>query len=589
MASEKQLTEFLLPQATVVNPPQRSRKLCWAVIGAFVLAGTVYLVPSLALLLSHALPSCLHAHHSRTQLEALCPQESSLYPQKHADLWADLDHTYGADDFKKNAIQWLGGAVRVPTVVNDQQRPVGEDGRWEVFGPFHEYLLKVYPVVHSTLKLTKVNTWGLVYEWKGTDANSKPLLLTAHQDVVPVEQGTVDQWGHPPFSGHFDGESIWGRGSSDDKSGVIGIMTTIETLLSKNFLPTRTVVLAFGFDEEASGFKGAASIAPVLESMYGKNGYAMLVDEGGHFDELFGTVFANLAISEKGGTNTRVTVATAGGHSSLPPEHTSIGILSRLLVELESNPLPVTLARGTPMYNTVQCYAAHGTDLPHGLRRAVVASSHSDRALSKAQKILTAYDANFKSLIGTTQAIDLIQGGHKANALPEEAWAVVDHRIATDSTLVAVQAADTKRLTKLAKHFNLTFNAFGEVLAEGGSGTLTLSDAWGTSLEPAPLTPTGVNAKPSRLISGTIRAVHAATAGEEDGIVIAPSIMSGNTDTRHYWNLTEHIFRYNHWNMSGEKTLSGVHTVNEHMRVEGFLGMIRYFTALILNADEADL
>lgn len=192
----------------------------------------------------------------------------------------------------------------------------------------------------------------------------------------------------------------------------------------------------------------------------------------------------------------------------------------------------MTLARGTPIYNTVQCYAAHGTDLPHGLRRAVAASSHSDRALRRAEKILTHYDANFKSLIGTTQAIDLIQGGHKANALPEEAWAVVNHRIATDSNLAAVQAADTERLAKLAKHFNLTFNAFGEALAEGGAGTLTLSDAWGTSLEPAPLTPTGVNAKPFQLISGTIRAVHATTTGEEGGIVIAPSIMSGNTDTR---------------------------------------------------------
>ena len=100
--------------------------------------------------------------------------------------------------------------------------------------------------------------------------------------------------------------------------------------------------------------------------------------------------------------------------------------------------MPATLARGTPIYSTVQCYAAHGVDLPHGLRRAVAASSHSDRALRKAQKILFGYDANFKSLVGTTQAIDLIQGGHKTNALPEEAWAVVNHRISV-TRLVSVE------------------------------------------------------------------------------------------------------------------------------------------------------
>ena len=72
----------------------------------------------------------------------------------------------------------------------------------------------------------------------------------------------------------------------------------------------------------ADQMQGAASIAPVLESMYGKNGFALLVDEGGSFGETFGTVFANLAIAEKGYTDTRVTVATPGGHSSLPPEHT---------------------------------------------------------------------------------------------------------------------------------------------------------------------------------------------------------------------------------------------------------------------------
>lgn len=51
---------------------------------------------------------------------------------------------------------------------------------------------------------------------------------------------------------------------------------------------------------------------------------------------------------------------------------------------------------------------------------------------------------------------------------------------------------------------------------------------------------------------------------------------------RHYWNLTEHIFRYDHWNMSGQKALSGAHTVNEHMRVEDFVGMIRCVERIFL-------
>ena len=35
----------------------------------------------------------------------------------------------------------------------------------------------------------------------------------AHQDVVPVPRITVGDWKYPPWSGHYDGERIWGRGT----------------------------------------------------------------------------------------------------------------------------------------------------------------------------------------------------------------------------------------------------------------------------------------------------------------------------------------------------------------------------------------
>lgn len=74
---------------------------------------------------------------------------------------------------------------------------------------------------HANLERTKVNTYALVYEWNGTE-NSKPLLLAAHMDVVPVNPATRDDWINPPYSGYYDRQWIWGRGSCDDKPGVIG-------------------------------------------------------------------------------------------------------------------------------------------------------------------------------------------------------------------------------------------------------------------------------------------------------------------------------------------------------------------------------
>ena len=102
-----------------------------------------------------------------------------------------------------------------------------------------------------------------------------------HQDVVPVNPDTVSEWTHPPFSGYSDGKLLWGRGSSDDKNGLIGILSTVETLIENGFKPTRSIVLSFGFDEEASGPQGAERLADFLLEKYGENAFALLVDEGG--------------------------------------------------------------------------------------------------------------------------------------------------------------------------------------------------------------------------------------------------------------------------------------------------------------------
>ncbi|KAH9167375.1 hypothetical protein EDB89DRAFT_128974 [Lactarius sanguifluus] len=443
----------------------------------------------------------------------ICPQADALYPDRNAPLWERLGNDFSQDTFTLRAVEWLGGAVHVP---------------------------------HETLTLTKVNTYGLLYEWKGSDDTLKPLLLAAHQDVVPVDPKTVDQWKYPPYSGHYDGESIWGRGSADDKSGLIGILyvafcpsemrlissrSSVETLLEKGFKPTRTIVLVFGFDEEASGLQGAGSLSQALLKKYGEDSFALLIDEGGGIAEIGGSIIAVPAIAEKGYIDAMVTVSTAGGHSSIPPPHTSIGILSRLLVEFEANPIKPQLDRGTPVYGLLQCVGQHAKGFPGHLRTLIKTSIHSDKALRKLETELIK-DQAYKSLIGTTQAIDLIQGGVKTNALPEEAWAVVNHRIATQSSVSAVQRRDTDVLTHLANEFNLSFTAFGSDITPHGdpsAGKLTLTNAWGSGLEPAPVTPTDEDSAPWRLLSGTIKATYNTHRGLEgaSNIFVSPGVMSG--------------------------------------------------------------
>lgn len=104
-------------------------------------------------------------------------------------------------------------------------------------------------------------------------------------------------WTHDPYGGEYDGERIWGRGSTDDKSGLIGALAAVELLLgSDKFQPARTVILSFGSDEETGGKVGAKHLAQWIEDKYGKDSVAMIVDEGMGLSHAFGELFALPAV-----------------------------------------------------------------------------------------------------------------------------------------------------------------------------------------------------------------------------------------------------------------------------------------------------
>ncbi len=160
-----------------------------------------------------------------------------------------MDGLLSSSSFENKSIERLSGAVKIPTMSFDDMGAIGEDKRWDIMYDFASYLEKTFPVVHEKLKLDTVNTHGLVYTWAGADLSLKPTLLMAHQDVVPVPESTIDSWTQPPFAGVYDGKYIWGRGASDCKNQLIAIMESVEELLKSNWVPRRTVVMSFGFDE----------------------------------------------------------------------------------------------------------------------------------------------------------------------------------------------------------------------------------------------------------------------------------------------------------------------------------------------------
>ncbi|KAI0742034.1 carboxypeptidase S [Daedaleopsis nitida] len=525
---------------------------------------------------------------------AVCPQTGPIAPEQNRVLLDTLEAEYQTEEFRLKAYESLGGAVRVPTVMYDDLAPPGQDERWEIFADLHVYLEQRFPLVHKTLRKTHVNKYALVYHWQGTDESLKPALLTAHQDVVPVEPLTKDQWHQPPFSGYYDGEYIWGRGSCDDKPGLVGTLTAIEELLRLNFTPTRSFVLAYGIDEERGGVSGATAIGKYLLDNYGENAFSILVDEGGGYSVSDEVIMASPGVAEKGNLNARFEISAPGGHSSIPPEHTSIGMLAAVIKQLEDNPHEPHLNRSGIYYSLLQCRAAHDPSLPSDLRSLITRARTSDKALRKLETHLANTERAFKALTGTTQAADVIRGGVKTNALPERAELIVNHRIDIHSSVAALQARIAAVVEPVVERLGLELDAFGRFTpasvdaGEPPSGLLRISDAFGTALEPAPVTPLG-DSGPFRLLSGTIQGVLGASnrTGYEKKVFIAPGMSTGNTDTKHYWKLTRHIFRYGH--MNSADSFNGAHTVNEAVRAEGFIEIIRFFTWVILNVDESTL
>jgi Gly-Xaa carboxypeptidase len=171
----------------------------------------------------------------------------------------------------------------------------------------------------------------------------------------------------------------------------------------------------------------------VLHERYGDDGLAVVVDEGAGFEEAWGTLFAKPGSAEKGSINVYVTVRSPGGHSSIPHDHTSIGILSELVYLLESTQYPTRLYEENPYFTQLQCGAAYSPKFDTKLKKLLDKRLQTRNTCTIKHDLLALEAAKqgpeIKYLLQTSQAVDVISGGVKVNALPERAQAVVNYRV----------------------------------------------------------------------------------------------------------------------------------------------------------------
>ena len=438
----------------------------------------------------------------------------------------------------------LAQAIRFRTV--SHQRP--EEFEADQFTGFIDWVKVSYPEVNADLQLTMAGDYTLLYRWEGSDPSLKPVLITGHYDVVPVLPGTENKWEQPPYEGVIKDGVIWGRGALDDKSAVVAQLEAATQLLKSGFKPARSIYFSFGHDEEVGGVRGAASVVQLLKAQGVQLAWSL--DEGSFlFDGLLPGVAARTAtinVAEKGGMTLQIVATGAGGHSSMPPKQTAVGVLAQAITRLEEHPVPGGLSGLTgTMFDSISRHMSFGYKVLFAnqwLFGGVLEDQLSNSTFGNA-------------MLRTTTAPTMLSGSVKTNVLPIEAIATVNFRIHPQDTTRSVLA----HVKSVVENDQVTVR--GD--PEQGLDASSVSD-W--------------SAPGFGIIAKAIQETN-------EGVVIAPGLMIAGSDTRHYGQIADDAYRFNPMVVT-QADLTGFHGTNEKIAIDNLANGVRTYMQIIRHAGE---
>lgn len=415
-----------------------------------------------------------------------------------------------------------------------------------------------FPLIHRQgfIKKELVANYTLLYTIQGTDKSLRPYLLTSHLDVVPVVR---EKWSSEPFDAVVkDDKHIYARGTIDAKHLLMSMLEAFETMLAKGFRPKRSFYFVFGHDEEVGGVEGAQTVAKILAERLRSSKIDRLeyiLDEGNIISKSpvlgIGSQIALIGVIEKGYVTMKVSTQGSVGHGSMPPYKTAITKLSKAISKFHSHLMPSFFGRGVER-EMIEIFGSHA-NWPY---KFVYANFWLFKSIFD---YIFSNDPALNSLIRTSTAVTMINGGTKENVLPDSATAYINHRVHQLQTINDVLEFDKKIIDDPTIQVEISGHHF----------------------EPTPTAPYCDDCYGYQLIKQSVLQVY-------PGTIVVPSTFLASSDSKWYVNLTDSIYKFSAIAVPmGE--MNRFHGHDERISLENYENLINFYHHLIQNSDAIKL
>ncbi len=454
------------------------------------------------------------------------------------DVYYSKEYSFKENtDFPSDdAIARFSEGLKIKTISN----PSYQDTDFSEFERFIAYIQQAYPKVFEKCEFKLINNYSIILKLDGRVNNNLPNILTAHYDVVDVKNQA--NWKHLPFSGHFDKEYIYSRGTIDDKCSVFAILETLNNLLEEGFEPENDLYIAFSHCEETGSLEGAPKIIEYFKNNNIK--FNSVLDEGGRIVNKNNNYYAFIGTGEKGRLLAKLTLHGKGSHASTPDKNMAVVKLAKLVEEFGNNTREAVISEDIEKYYKTT-YQSYGY-----LTKFLISNMDILKPLF-IWKMSEIPEENAR--ISSTFAITMIEASNVQNAVSQDASMLIDSRIIPNETLQDIKNYINEKIEKALPNEKVTIEYLSEI-----EPSLSPSDS-----------------DEFKKLGETIRKIY-------PDIPVLPYLVLGATDAREYSKISNNTFRFLPCVLTDAEA-GLMHSDNERISIKNWGRMITFYKEYILS------